>query len=452
MISLRVEMTKLRIILALACSFTSTQAVGQAKAAPRAVGSVFRDCYSCPEMVFLPDGSLTIASSAETSQSLPAPRVVDIMSTDGTLLKATYFAAGKPGPGVILFHQNNRTRTSWDEVAHQLAGAGIDTLTVDSRGHGESGGTREYVKQKWQADVESAFLFLISQPGVQSDVIGLGGPGSDGVINAVETASLHPDDVKSLVLMSGETFRPGIEFLHRTSHLPELFVVADTDEYPPTVEAMLWMYARASSPSRKLIHYSATQDAPWLWYETSDPNKVPATGSHGTDLFKTHPDLVGIIVQWFVNTLIKTPGHAPADPLAAAVILNQLATPGGAAQIRQQLIDARRRDPKAQLWPEVSADIIGSGHLREGEIKEAIEVFQLNLFAYPDSADAHSNLADAYLQDGQRELARQYAEKALALLDFHQVPASSWSDTEQRRAEIRQGIQDTLKKLSEGSR
>ena len=252
--------------------------------------------------------------------------------------------------------------------------------------------------------------------------------------------------------MSGETFRPGIEFLHEASQLPELFVVADTDEYPPTVEAMLWMYARASSPMRKLIHYSAAQDAPWLWYETSDPTKVPATGSHGTDLFKTHPDLPGIIVQWFVTTLIKTPGHAPADPLATVAILNQLTTPGGAAQVRQQLIEARRRDSQAQLWPEVSADIIGSGQLREGQTKAAIEIFQVNLLAYPDSADAHSNLADAYLQDGQKDLARKYAEKALALLDSNKTPASSWSDTEQRRAEIRQDIQDTMKKLAEGSR
>jgi tetratricopeptide (TPR) repeat protein len=215
---------------------------------------------------------------------------------------------------------------------------------------------------------------------------------------------------------------------------------------------MLWLYARASSPSRKLIRYSAAQEAGWLWYETSDASKVPDTGSHGTDLFKTHPDLPGIIVQWFVTTLSKTPGHAPADPLAAAAILNQLAMPGGAAQVKQQLIEARRKDPKAQLWPEVNADIIGSGHLREGETKAAIEIFKLNLLAYHDSADAHFNLADAYLKDGQKDLARRSAEKALALLNSHAKPLSSWSDSAERRAEIRQGIQDTLKKLAEGSR
>jgi hypothetical protein len=49
-----------------------------------------------------------------------------------------------------------------------------------------------------------------------------------------------------------------------------------------------------------------------------------------------------------------------------------------------------------------------------------------------------------------KPLARQYAEKALALLDSHAAPASSWSDTEQRRGEIRSGLRDVLKKLEAG--
>jgi tetratricopeptide (TPR) repeat protein len=59
----------------------------------------------------------------------------------------------------------------------------------------------------------------------------------------------------------------------------------------------------------------------------------------------------------------------------------------------------------------------------------AIEIFKLNRLAYPDSGDAHYNLADAYLENGQKDLARRYAEKALAMLDSHAAPLSSWSDT-----------------------
>jgi pimeloyl-ACP methyl ester carboxylesterase len=385
----------------------------------------------------------------------PAPRVVDLQAPDGILLKATYFPAAKPGPGVLLLHQFNRTRKSWDELATQLAAAGINTLTLDMRGYGESDGTpssklspeeRAKVREHRPDDVDSAWQYLVSQPGVSKDVIGVGGAGEFGVGHAVEAARRHSAEVKSLALLSGETLLPGLQFLRQASQLPGLFIVSDDDEYPPTAEAMEWLYITSSSPSKQFIHYVGPK-APWLWYEGPETDKVTATGSHGTDLFKRHPELPGSIVQWFVNTLINTPGHAPADALAAATILNQLEQPGGVAQVTQQLMEARRKDPQAQLWPEVNVDIIGADHLRNGEVKTGLEIFRLNLLAYPDSADAHDNLADAYLRDGQKDLARQYAEKALALLDSHKAPASSWSDTEQRRSEIRNDAQETLKKL-----
>src|SRR5947208_3465055 len=381
-----------------------------------------------------------------------APRVVDLKASDGTILKASYFAAAKPGPGVLLFHQSNRTRKEWDDLAGQLAAAGTNTLTFDVRGHGETGGQEsrgEARKKQWPLDLDAAFQYLISQPGVKRDVIGIGGAGVIGVENSVETARRHSDQVKSLVLLSGETSRDGMQFLRQASQLPELFVVADDDEYPPIVEGMELLYITASSPGRKFVHYSASHEAPWLWYEPFDIGKVPAKGGHGTDMFKPHPELPGIIVDWFVSTLIKTPGHAPADTVASAAILNQIETPDGVAQATRRLTEARQKDPKAELWPEVTVDIIASGHLREGDAKTATEIFKLNLLAYPDSADAHYNLADAYLADGQKELARQYAEKALAFLDSHAAPLSSWSDTEQRRGEIRRSAQETLKKLGE---
>ena len=420
-------------------------------------------------------GIRSAAATGAPRAQQPAPRVVDLKAADGTILKASYFAAAKPGPGVLLLHQSNRSRDSWAGVARQLAAAGINTLTLDMRGFGESGGTppfkltdpeRAKVRAMRPGDVDTAFQYLVSQPGVSRDVIGVGGAGEFGVGRSVELARQHSAEVKSLVLLSGETLQDGLQFLRQASQLPGLFVVADDDEYPPTVEAMEWLYINSSSPGKKFVHYSAAQDAPWIWYETSDPSKVPANGGHGTDMFKPHPELPGIIVDWFVTTLIKTPGQAPADPLASAAILNQLWTSEGVARVTQQLIEARRHDPHAQLFPEINVDIIGEDHVREGESKKnagqlrearieidtAIEIFKLNLLAYPDSADAHYNLADAYLKAGQKDLARQFAEKALAMIDSHQAPLSSWSDTEQRRAEIRSGVQDTLKELNVAQR
>ena len=150
-----------------------------------------------------------------------------------------------------------------------------------------------------------------------------------------------------------------------------------------------------------------------------------------------------------MTTLIKTPGHAPADTVASASVINQIQMPGGVAQVTQQLIEARKTDPQAQLFPEITASTIGQDFLRVGDTKSAIDVLKLVLLAYPDSADANDNLAAAYLKDGQKDLARQHAEKAFAILDAHQVPASSWTDTDEYRGEIRRSSQKTLKTATE---
>src|SRR5437870_13696724 len=115
-------------------------------------------------------GSLVIICAARTNS---VERVVDFKTANGTMLKGTYFDAAKPGPGVLLFHQSNRTRKSWDDVARQLAAAGINALTVDT----DPNKTR---KQRWPGELDAALAFLVSQPGVNRDVIGIGCAGGIG--------------------------------------------------------------------------------------------------------------------------------------------------------------------------------------------------------------------------------------------------------------------------------
>jgi tetratricopeptide (TPR) repeat protein len=52
-------------------------------------------------------------------------------------------------------------------------------------------------------------------------------------------------------------------------------------------------------------------------------------------------------------------------------------------------------DPQAQLFPEITASGIGQGFMSEGDVKSAIDILNLVVLAYPDSADAHDNLAGA---------------------------------------------------------
>src|ERR1051326_8598664 len=81
-------------------------------------------------------------SAAALAQSPPAPREGALKSLDGTPLKATFFAAPRPGPALLLLHQSNRDRRSWFAEAAQLAAAGFNTAALDLRGFGESAGQR----------------------------------------------------------------------------------------------------------------------------------------------------------------------------------------------------------------------------------------------------------------------------------------------------------------------
>src|SRR5262249_61392122 len=111
-----------------------------------------------------------VTSSARTKST---ERFVDLKTANGTLLKGTYFGAAKPGPGVLLSHQSNRTRKSWDDVGHQLAAAGINALTVDI----DPNKTR---KRRWPGELNAAFEVLRSRPGVEGGVIGVCRGGGNG--------------------------------------------------------------------------------------------------------------------------------------------------------------------------------------------------------------------------------------------------------------------------------
>src|SRR5258708_40195867 len=76
------------------------------------------------------------------AQQAPAPRIVSLTAADGTALKGTYFGSQKPGPAVLLLHQCNQQRKLWDPLGERLAASGINVLTIDYPGFGDSGGPR----------------------------------------------------------------------------------------------------------------------------------------------------------------------------------------------------------------------------------------------------------------------------------------------------------------------
>ena len=384
--------------------------------------------------IFYVMGTLMLAGACAAQQT-PALRVVDLVAPDGVILKATYFGAPQTGPGILLLHQCNRQRKVWDGLAARLAASGINVMTVDFRGYGESGGkgpdkvssvqeADQIVKEQWPADVDVAFRYLQTQPSVNRGVIGAGGA-SCGVNQAVQLARRHPE-VKSLVLLSETTDRSGRQFLHNSPNLP-LFLAAADDDFndPGVVEIMQWLYDVSPDPANKFVRYTV--------------------GGHGADMFAAHPELPGMIVDWFNATLRDLPAppatHALAPWSAESKFLALADEPDGMRKAEQMFVNERRADPSVVLFSEALINRFGYEHLAMGDTKVAIELFQMNVTAYPNSPNVYDSLGDAYLAAGQKDLARENAQKALQLL------ASDTTDDARRRDGIKASAEGKLKQL-----
>jgi dienelactone hydrolase len=377
--------------------------------------------------------SLLVSTSPAFTQSAPAGRDVTLTAPDGTALKGTYYASGPPGPAVLLLHMCNTTRKSWEPLGPQLAAAGIHALSVDYRGFGESGGDRhdslppqdaqKVVNEKWPGDLDAAYEFLIAQPGVDRTRIGVAG-GSCGVTQAVRLARRHPD-VRSLALLAGPLDLEGLAFISEKSWLPIFAAAAADDQYDHDAPGLMrWILAISGNPRNR---FSGFRD-----------------GKHGTEIFGPHPALPKQMVDWYTETLIKQPAD-PNAPISvkktpAREFWQKAVTPEGVAAAVQLFYDAKQRDPRAVLFPEAQLNLLGYGHLQAGRASEAIRLFRLNTMEYPQSANTYDSLADAYLANGQNELALRMSEKALELLPKDRVSDAS-------KKAIRESAEQKIAKL-----
>src|SRR4029453_5939975 len=107
----------------------------------------------------------------------------------------------------------------------------------------------------WPGDVDAAFAYLRAQPGVQQ-VYGAGGA-SCGVNQSIQLSRRHPE-VKSLVLLSGNTDKDGRGFLKTAYSLPLFLSAADDDG--GAVEQMAWLDATSGNPQNKVVEYKVGGD------------------------------------------------------------------------------------------------------------------------------------------------------------------------------------------------
>ena len=347
--------------------------------------------------------SLLVCGQANAQTAAPAD--VTLTASDGAKLRATYFAAAKPGPGIVLLHQCNQDRKSWTAFATRAAERGYHVIAMDYRGFGESDGERfttfqerqPVIDQKWPGDVDAAFAYLMKQPGVDTERIGAAGA-SCGVNQAVLLSRRHPE-VKTVVLLSGGVTPPAREHLRRSPAMPVLASASQGDG--DAVNTMRWILGWSSNPANKFIEYKAA--------------------GHGTEMFAAEKGLEPAMLDWFDAHLRNAPlkpvtTSAATTPSPLEEFWNVLANPDGHERALQLIQATKRRDPKLVLFPEGELNAYGYQILQSGTANHAIWLFQLNADTYPNSANTYDSLSDALLAAGNRKEALRNAEKALEVL------------------------------------
>lgn len=102
---------------------------------------------------------------------MPDRQTITLMGADGVRLTGT--AAGA-GPLVVLLHGGGQTRHSWDRTLDRLSGAGFRALSLDARGHGDSGWAPlgGYSLDGYRGDVRAVLEQLPEPPAIVGASLG----------------------------------------------------------------------------------------------------------------------------------------------------------------------------------------------------------------------------------------------------------------------------------------
>lgn len=218
----------------------------------------------------------TANNSANSATIAATSQTVTVDSPDGVKIVGSLFESAKPNsPAVLLLHQWQSDRHSYDDFAKRLQAKGFTVLSIDGRGFGDStkkadgtavtAGRSDVDVKAMLGDVGAAFEFLLKQKYVDPSRVGIVGA-SYGSSLAMIYAADHPN-VKAVALLS-----PGLNYFGNMPTEPAiktygdrpLYMIAarDDEESAEAVDKLL----RAGNNAK----YGA---------------KVHAEGGHGTGLF-----------------------------------------------------------------------------------------------------------------------------------------------------------------------
>lgn len=156
-----------------------------------------------------------------------------------------------------------------------------------------------------------------------------------------------------------------------------------------------------------LPHSKISIRASTLWWQDMDPRDTRKWTAPQIAAELTSADYKANIDPAMVAILKFVPGNGLQQQLTSAL------KAGGYAAASKAYRSFREDPAHVYLEPEADVNRLGYELLRDQRLDEAIEIFKLNVEAFPQSANTYDSLAEAYLAKGNKEEAIKYYSKAL---------------------------------------
>ena len=130
---------------------------------------------------------------------------------------------------------------------------------------------------------------------------------------------------------------------------------------------------------------------------------VYAKDNHG--VFLNAEDRLRRTVDWFKN--VRT--------MSVAQVIGRTVREQGAEAAVRQYHELKKTRPDVYDFSERELNTLGYLLLRDQRVRDAVEIFKLNVAAYPEAFNVYDSLGEAYLAAGERELAIKNYKKSLEL-------------------------------------
>ena len=128
-------------------------------------------------------------------------------------------------------------------------------------------------------------------------------------------------------------------------------------------------------------------------------------------------DNTGQNVERLANTITNILYDQPFEPpkMSIVPVLEKAIRDNGIDAAIAEYRNLKSKQSATYDFAEPELNTLGYQLMRRGKQKEAVEIFKLNVEAYPQASNTYDSLAEAYMNNNERDLAIQNYKKSLEL-------------------------------------